>query len=86
MPGAFDAKNVPPGAKLELYISPSCPYCAQALDHYERTGTAYVVHDAQNDASARERMLALTGGDPTVPAFILDGAYVQSGWGTPPRG
>lgn len=79
-------KNVPPGAALELYISPSCPYCAQALDYYEREGTAYTVHDAQNDRAARERMFAYTGGDPTVPAIIINGKYVQSGWGTPPRG
>lgn len=79
-------KNVPPGATLELYVSPSCPYCAQALEHYERAQRPCVVHDAQNDAAARERMFAYTGGDPTVPAIIINGQYVQSGWGTPPRG
>ena len=79
-------KNVPPGAALELYISPSCPYCAQALDHYERAGTPVIVHDAQNDRAARERMFGYTSGDPTVPAIIINGGYVQSGWGTPPRG
>lgn len=79
-------KNVPPGAKVELYVSPSCPYCAQAVDHYERTGTPHTVYDAQNDREARKRMFAYTGGDPTVPAIIINGAYMQSGWGTPPRG
>lgn len=79
-------KHVPPGATLELYISPSCPYCAQALDYYERAGTPHAVHDAQNDRAARERMFAHTGGDPTVPAIIINGRHVQSGWGTPPRG
>jgi glutaredoxin len=86
MAAPFDVKHVPPGATLELYISPSCPYCAQAIGHYERTGTPHVVHDAQNDREARERMLGYTGGDPTVPAIIINGRYVQSGWGTPPRG
>lgn len=71
---------------VELYISPSCPYCAQALDHYERAGIAPVVHDAQNDRAARERMFGFTGGDPTVPAILINGRYAQSGWGTPPRG
>lgn len=79
-------KNVPPGATLELYISPSCPYCAQALDYYERAGVRAAVHDAQNDQAARRRMLGYTGGDPTVPAILINGQYVQSGWGTPPRG
>lgn len=56
------------------------------MEHYDHTGTAYEVHDAQNDREARERMFAYTSGDPTVPAIVVDGAYVQSGWGTPPRG
>ena len=79
-------KNVPPGATLELYISPSCPYCAQALDYYERAGITPTVYDAQNDPAARRRMFGYTGGDPTVPAILINGQYVQSGWGTPPRG
>jgi len=49
-------------------------------------GFDYVIHDAQNDAAAREQMFAYTNGDPTVPAIVIDGVYVQSGWGTPPRG
>lgn len=31
-------------------------------------------------------MFAYTGGDPTVPAIVVNGEYVQSGWGSPPRG
>jgi hypothetical protein len=31
-------------------------------------------------------MLAMAAGDPTVPAIVVDGTYVQSGWGKPPRG
>jgi hypothetical protein len=31
-------------------------------------------------------MFGYTGGDPTVPAILINGEYVQSGWGTPPRG
>lgn len=79
-------KHVPPGSTLDLYISPSCPYCVQALEYYERAGVPHTVHDAQNDRAARERMFSYTGGDPTVPAILINGAYVQSGWGTPPRG
>jgi glutaredoxin 3 len=86
MSAPFDVKNVPPGAKVELYISPSCPYCAQALDYYERAGIEHTVYDAQNDRELRRRMFGYTGGDPTVPAILINGEYVQSGWGTPPRG
>jgi len=79
-------EHVPPGAKLELYISPTCPYCRSAMAYYDAAGTPYVSYDAQNDLGARERMFAYSDGDPTVPVIVVDGAYVQSGWGSPPRG
>ena len=82
----FDVEHIPPGAKLELYVSPSCPYCRAAREHYDRVRTPYIVHDAENDGQLRERMFELTGGDPTVPAIVVDGKYIQSGWGSPPRG
>lgn len=56
------------------------------MQHYEHAGIPYKVHDAQNDPAARRAMFGYTGGDPTVPAIVVDGRYVQSGWGTPPRG
>lgn len=74
------------GQTLELYVSPSCPYCSQARAFYDARGIAYVAHDAQNDPLARERMFELTAGNPTVPAIVVDGRYVVSGWGDPPRG
>jgi glutaredoxin 3 len=83
---AIDVEHPPVGAALEIYISPTCPYCRQALAHYDANGVHYTKHDAQNDRRAREAMLALTKGDPTVPAIVMNGAYVQSGWGHPPRG
>ena len=83
---AIDVERLEPGRSLEMYISPDCPYCVKAMAYYDSTGYPYRVHDAQNDAAARKRMFAYTAGDPTVPAIIVDGAYVQSGWGKPPRG
>jgi glutaredoxin 3 len=81
-----DVERIPAGATVELYVSPTCPYCAAAMAHYDRERIPYVVHDAQNDRAQREKMFAYTGGDPTVPAIVIDGEYVQSGWGSPPRG
>jgi len=86
MARSFDAEHLPPGAELDLYISPSCPYCRRAMAYYDAQGTPYRRHDAQNDRAARERMFAYTGGDPTVPAIVVNGKYVQSGWGSPPQG
>ncbi len=56
------------------------------MAYYDSQGTSYEHYDAQNDRKARERMLAYSSGDPTVPAIVVDGAYLQSGWGSPPRG
>lgn len=78
--------DIPSGAKVELYVSPTCPYCKQAFAYYDARQISYVVHDAQNDPQARARMFAYTGNDPTVPAIVIDGAYVRSGWGEPPSG
>lgn len=83
---ALDVTRPPAGAKIELYISPTCPYCVQAMAHYDEAGIAYRSYDAQNDRAQRDAMFRYTGGDPTVPAIVIDGTYVQSGWGTPPRG
>lgn len=56
------------------------------MAHYDATGTPYTRYDAQNDRVARERMFAYSHGDPTVPVIVVDGNYVQSGWGSPRRG
>ncbi|MBV9971998.1 MAG: hypothetical protein JO135_01550 [Candidatus Eremiobacteraeota bacterium] len=82
----MDVERIPAGSTLELYISPACPYCKAAIAHYDAVGTKYTLHDAQNDLAERRKMFAYTGDDPTVPAIVVDGAYVQSGWGQPPQG
>ncbi len=81
-----DYKSPAAGQKLEMYVSPECPYCAEARAYYDAEKIAYVVHDAQNDLAERKWMFAYTGGDPTVPAIVIDGTYIRSGWGEPPHG
>ena len=56
------------------------------MDHYNENGIEFIEYDAQHDKARRNEMLALTGGDPTVPAIVENGVYKQSGWGDPPRG
>jgi len=82
----MDIERLEPGRKLELYISPTCPYCVKARAFFDEHDYPYVVHDAQNDLDARARMFAFNGGDPTVPTIVVDGAFAQAGWGSPPRG
>jgi glutaredoxin len=82
----IDPKSVSPQQRLELYVKHTCPYCQEARAFYDARGIPYTLHDAQNDRAARKRMFELSGNDPTVPAIVVDGAYVQSGWGNPPSG
>jgi glutaredoxin len=82
----IDVAHPPSGAKIELYIKDDCPYCARAMAHYDAAGIAYAAYDAQNDGTRKAEMLRFAHGDPTVPAIVIDGTYVQSGWGSPPRG
>lgn len=82
----IDVEHPPAGAKLELYISPDCPYCARAMAYYDHEGIPYTAYDADNDDAQRDAMFRFTKDDPTVPAIVINGEYIQSGWGSPPRG
>ena len=69
-----------------MYVKPGCPYCQQARDYYDQNGVAFVEFDAQNDLQRQREMLEFSGGDLVVPCIVMNGEYVQSGWGTPLRG
>ena len=71
---------------IVMYTKPGCPYCQSARDHYNSHGIEFTEYDAQTDKSRQREMLAVTNGDPTVPAIVEDGVWKQSGWGDPPRG
>jgi glutaredoxin len=71
---------------LVVYTKPGCPYCRQALDHYNENNIPFIEYDAQNDKARQREMLSLSGGDPTVPCIVENGVYKQSGWGDPLRG
>ena len=83
---SYDVEHPPKGAKIDLYIKDDCPYCARAMAYYDHEGIAYHTHDAQRDKVQRAEMFAYANNDPTVPAIVINGEYVQSGWGKPPRG
>ena len=82
----MDVTSASAANKIELYISPDCPYCAEAMAFYDSRKVPYTTYDAQNNLTLREKMFAYTHGEPTVPAIVIDGKYIQSGWGKPPRG
>jgi glutaredoxin len=71
---------------IVMYVKPGCPYCQRARDYYNENSIDFIEYDAQNDRIHQKEMLEYTSGDLTVPAIVIDGEYVQSGWGDPLRG
>ena len=46
----------------------------------EWKGREFVEYDVEADRTAHERLLALAGGQRTVPVLVEDGKVVQTGW------
>lgn len=68
------------GMPLIIYTKPGCPYCQKAREHYTGKGVRFEDRNAQDNLTFRREMLAITGGDPTVPAIVDDGRLIQQGW------
>ncbi|MGB8266662.1 MAG: glutaredoxin [Candidatus Velthaea sp.] len=64
---------------LELYVTRSCPYCAQLRDELEDDGRTFVEFDVDADQAARARLLELMHGAALVPVLVEDGRVVQAG-------
>lgn len=67
-------------SSFELYGAAGCPYTQQARDWLEWNGHDYVEYDVEAEEEPRRRMLALTGGQRTVPVLVQDGKVIQIGW------
>jgi len=67
-------------AKFELYGTASCPYTQEMREWLDWKGRDYVEYDVEADAGARARMIALSGGQRTVPILVEDGDLAQVGW------
>ncbi|MFO0293601.1 MAG: glutaredoxin 3 [Rhodospirillales bacterium] len=63
-------------ARVEIYSSPFCGYCARAKALLSRKGVDYVDLDIYADSALREQMVARAGGRTTVPQIFIDGRHV----------
>jgi glutaredoxin 3 len=66
-------------AMVTIYGKDSCPYTADAREHYATLGEVQYLN-VRKDAEALERMLQLTGGRRRVPV-IVDNGKVTVGFG-----
>src|ERR1700681_3312054 len=62
-----------PVSKFELFGTLSCPYTQEMREWLEWRGYEYVEYDVETDAEARARMVAISGGQRTVPILAEDG-------------
>lgn len=64
----------------ELFGTKSCPYSQEMREWLEWQGHDYIEYDVETDHEARARMIAISGGQRTVPILAKDGEVTQVGW------
>ena len=63
-------------AKVEMYTTMWCGYCARARGLLQRKGVAFEDIDVEADSSKRDEMIERAHGGTTVPQIFIDGVHV----------
>jgi glutaredoxin 3 len=63
-------------ARVEIYTTQTCGYCAMAKRLLRQKGAAYEEIDVGRDPARRAEMTARAKGGRTVPQIFIDGAHV----------
>ncbi|MDS9466626.1 glutaredoxin 3 [Paracoccus sp. MBLB3053] len=63
-------------AKVEIYTTPTCPYCIAAKTLLKGKGVAYEETDVSRDPDLRVAMTQRAGGRRSVPQIFIDGQHV----------
>jgi glutaredoxin 3 len=63
-------------ARVEIYSSLFCGYCARAKALLERKGVAYETIDVLENPSRRDEMIERAHGGTTVPQIFIDGVHI----------
>lgn len=63
-------------AKIEIYTTMWCGYCARARSLLDRKGVAFEEFDVDADLSKRTEMVQRAGGRTSVPQVFIDGVHV----------
>lgn len=63
-------------AKVEMYTTMWCGYCARARGLLNRKGVAFEDIDVEADSSKRDEMIQRANGRTTVPQIFIDGVHV----------
>ena len=61
---------------VEIYTTPTCPYCQAAKRLLDRKGVRYREIDVSRDPDLRQAMTQRAHGRRTVPQIFIDGHHV----------
>jgi len=63
-------------ARVEIYTTPTCPYCIAAKGLLTRKGAAFEEISVAGDPEGRRAMSARAGGRTTVPQIFINGRHI----------
>ncbi len=63
-------------ARVEVYSTLFCPYCARAKSLLARKGVDFINIDIIEDTARRAEMVERSGGRQTVPQIFIDGEHI----------
>lgn len=63
-------------ARIEIYTTPTCPYCIAAKALLTKKGAAFAEINVAGDPEGRRAMSARAGGRTTVPQIFIDGRHI----------
>ena len=63
-------------AKVEMYATMWCPYCARARSLLERKGVEFTEIDIDDEPQRRDEMIRRAGGRTSVPQIFIDGEHI----------
>ena len=63
-------------AKIEIYSTMMCPYCARAKRLLGEKGAAFEEYDITMGGPKRAEMVQRSNGRSTVPQIFIDGAHI----------
>lgn len=63
-------------ARIEMYSSFACGYCARAKSLLQKKGAAFENIDVLEHPEKRAEMIARAGGSRTVPQIFINGEHI----------
>ena len=63
-------------AKVEIYTTMFCGYCARAKSLLQRKGATFTEIDIGDETARRDEMISRAGGRATVPQIFIDGEHI----------